>query len=101
LAYPIHGGNTFHPSGSPDTDPPERSAFSELDFTRRALRLDTPEGIKEFDQFIADHRGPKGLASIESKAYWDRIRRLQMKSPRARKRAEEREHRQAQNAEPK
>jgi hypothetical protein len=90
LAYPIHGGATFRPSGNPG-DPPEAERESHLEFVRRMSGLDTRQGMRDWDRKIADARGPKGLGSVQECDYWDRIRFLQNKSPRARKRAEERE----------
>jgi hypothetical protein len=95
MAYPIHGKNTFRQSGNPATDPPERPTPSELDWTRSVFGLDTLEGIRAFDRLLGGYRGPGGLSTKEETAYWDRTRRLPMKSPRARKRAEEREQRRA------
>jgi hypothetical protein len=65
MAYPIHGKNTFRPSGNPATDPPERQTISELEWTRRILGIDTPEGMRASDRRIDHIRGPKGLASKE------------------------------------
>jgi hypothetical protein len=47
-------------------------------------------GDHEGDRWLGDRRSPKGLATEEATAYWDRLRFLQQKSARARKRAEER-----------
>jgi hypothetical protein len=93
LAYPISGKNTFRPSGNPDTDPPEREVESDLDQIRKILGVDTPSGMQRLDRELAAARGPRDLATKQQCEYWDRIRFLQMKSPRARKRAEEREAR--------
>jgi hypothetical protein len=97
LAYPIHGRNTFRPSGNPATDEPEREKMSELEWHRRALGIETPEGMRAFDGLLesvaGDRSRPGGIASKEATAYWDKLRFLQEKSPRARKRAEERERR--------
>jgi hypothetical protein len=93
LAYPIHGQNTFRPSGNPETDPPEVPRESDLEQFRRVFGVDTPEGARAWDRRIADCRGITGFGSEQECDYWDRIRFLQMKSPRARKRAEERERR--------
>jgi hypothetical protein len=94
LAYPIYGRNTFRPSGDPQADPPERAGESALARTPRILGIDTPEGVRLWDREIADSRGVEGLASKEQCAYWDRIRFLQSKTPRARKRAENRQRRE-------
>jgi hypothetical protein len=91
MAYPIHGKNTFRPSGNPATDPPERPSVSQLEWIRIAYGLDTPDGVRAFDQRIAHLRSPKGFATEAETAHWDRIRFIQQKSPRARKRAEERQ----------
>jgi len=93
LAYPIYGKDTFRPSGNPDLDPPEPETESSLDYIRRTLGLDTRAGMKAWDRRIAESMGPGGLASKQQCDYWDRIRFLQKKSPRARKRAELREAR--------
>jgi hypothetical protein len=45
--------------------------------------------------YALENRSPKGLATEEATAYWDRLRFLQQKSARARKRAEERQCRPA------
>ena len=94
LAHPIYGRNTFRPSGDPQADPPERARESALARARRAFGIDTPEGIRAWDREIADSRGVQGLGSKEQCAYWDRIRFLQSKTPRARKRAEDRQRRE-------
>jgi hypothetical protein len=86
MAYPIDGKNTFRPSGNPAIDPPERPSISELEWTRSVLGLDTLEGVKAFDRLL-------GREPSEDTSYWDRLRSLQQKSPRARKRAEERQKR--------
>lgn len=93
LAHPIHGRDSFRPSGNPDTDPPEITTESDLDQFRRVMGLDTRAGVNAWDRDIAEVRGARGLASIRQCQYWDSIRFLQGKSPRARKRAEERERR--------
>jgi hypothetical protein len=82
MAYPIHGKNTFKPSGNPVTDPPERQSFSELEWTRSMLGLDTLEGMRAWHRLLG---GP-----TSETAYWYRVRSLQLKSARSRKRAEER-----------
>jgi hypothetical protein len=53
--------------------------------------------MKAWDREIVENRGLKGLAIKRQCEYWDRIRFLQEKSPRARKRAEQREARRAAN----
>lgn len=92
LAYPIHGKKTFRPSGNPATDEPERERISELEWTRLKLGLDTAEGQKRWDRLLGrENRSPD---------YWDQLRFLQAKSPRARKRAEEREARRSRTPKP-
>jgi hypothetical protein len=81
MAYPIDGKNTFRPSGNPTTDPPERPSISELEWMRSVLGIDTREGVRAFDRLL-------GGEPSEDTAYCDRLRFLQQKSPRARKRAE-------------
>lgn len=93
LAYPIHGKNTFKPSGDPVKDEPEVKRLDDLDLVRRVLGTQTRAGMLAFDRKIAHIRGVKGLSSVQETAYWDRVRFLQLKSPRARKRAEDRERR--------
>jgi hypothetical protein len=89
LAYPIHGKNTFRPSGNPAIDSPERPSISELEWVRRMCGLDTLEGGRVYDRLLRPNK---------ETAYWDRVRFLQLKSlmnsqksARARKRAENRE----------
>jgi hypothetical protein len=94
LAHPIHGRDTFRPSGNPATDEPEFYVEPDIEYLRRSLGTDTPEGQRAHDRMMGMdsddpyHRGIKAQC-----AYWDRLRALQEKSPRARKRAEERERR--------
>jgi hypothetical protein len=98
LAYPIYGKNTFRPSGNPDRHLPEWKKESSLDYVRRSLGLDTRAGMNAWDRWIGnENRGPKGFASKQQCEYWDRIRFLQNKSPRARKRAEQREAQRSAN----
>jgi hypothetical protein len=85
---PIHGKNTFRPSGNPIIDPPERETISQLEWTRSMCGLNTLDGMRAWHQAIG------GVTS--ETAYWYRIRSTQLKSPRARKRAEERQQRRHQ-----
>ena len=89
LAYPISGKNTFRPSGNPTTDEPEFVVEDGLEFIRSVFGTNTKEGIRRFDRM---HEGNPRWSLIKQEcAYWDRLRFLKMKSPRARKRAEQRE----------
>jgi hypothetical protein len=90
LAHPIHGGSTFRPSGHP-ADEPERRSESELEHMRRVFGTETKEGQRAFDQLTGHALRPESFR--QHYEYWDRLRFLQTKSPRARKRAEERERR--------
>lgn len=92
LAYPVSGKNTFRPSGNPARDEPEFVTKDELDFIRGVFGTNTKDGLRRFDRM---HEGnPRWPLIKQECAYWDRLRFLKMKSPRARKRAEEREARQ-------
>jgi hypothetical protein len=83
LAYPIYGKNTFRPSGDPATDPPEQPSLStRIELAR--FRIDTPDDMRAYDRLL-------GRSPTKEATYWDRIRFLQPKSPRARKRAEARQ----------
>ena len=87
--YPINRAQTFRPSGNPETDPPERERVSEWDEKRAELGLDRPEGAAAWDARIAgpsqEHRYCKGL------------RFKQNTTPRARKRALERQARRSRS----
>lgn len=91
LAYPVYGSDTFRPSGNPQSDPPEISRQDDLDLSRELLGLNTREGAKVWDQHVSSIYGARNWnETIAQCAYWDRIRFLQAKTPRARRRAEKR-----------
>jgi hypothetical protein len=93
--HPVTGSRTFKPSGNPETDSPEIARESSDEHVQRAFRLDTPEGRDAWDA----HFGPEYINKIKTEnAHWERIRFQMNKSPRARKRALEREARRDQKA---
>jgi hypothetical protein len=90
---PVKGSRTFKPSGDPNTDPPYVAAESEDYYARRMSGVDTPAGRDAKDEFFKQ-RAPAYLKRVlEEGRHWERIRFQVNKSPRARKRALEREAR--------
>jgi hypothetical protein len=93
-AHPVTGSGTFRPSGKPK-DPPYVAKRSTDEYARRLLGVHTPQGRDAWDDEI--RRMPNGSdylrRVLEEGGYWERIRFQVNKSPRARKRALEREAR--------
>jgi hypothetical protein len=92
-AHPVTGSRTFKPSGNPKIDPPYVAKESHDEYVRRAFGLDTPEGRDAWDERIRQIAPAHLTRVLDEGRHWERIRFQVNKSPRARKRALEREAR--------
>ena len=83
--YPIEGHNALRPSGRPD-DPPEfpRDCYYEPK---------SADEQREWDAYLRGGDPSYFKANKQHWAYWDQVRKLKTLTPRARKRAIEREER--------